>query len=257
MTDERIIAYLLEELPEDDVQRFEEECFAEADGLAQVNCVEEDLIDAYLRNELTPERRQRFEQHYLTTASRQERVSMAAALLRLIDERNAVFQPAVVAPAAELPWTVRCRAFWQRQGWALRAVAAVAVITIIASFVWFAFFRAPAPRTFATLTLTISANNRADGAQAGKVKLPLEADALKISLLLPQQLSPPAHYRVAVENDRGESKSAEVVGVDSQSVLTVIPAAQLARGQYAVKLFAVNSEGTEQRINGSYFFTVE
>ena len=52
MTDERIIAYLLEELPEDDLERFEDECFAQESWPAQINLVEEDLIDAYLRNEL-------------------------------------------------------------------------------------------------------------------------------------------------------------------------------------------------------------
>src|SRR3712207_2093541 len=89
MTDERIIAYLLNELSEEESEQFEDECFAAEAWPPEINLAEEDLIDAYLRNELTAERRQRFEQNYLTTEERQERVRVAAALLHHIDERNA------------------------------------------------------------------------------------------------------------------------------------------------------------------------
>lgn len=256
MTDDRIIAYLLEELPEDDLERFEDECFAQASWPTQIDLAEEDLIDAYLRHELTAERRQRFEQNYLTTAARQARVSMAAALLRHIDERNAAYKTPVAVLPTEHTWAEHFRAFWSRQSWALRAATAIAAVVIIAGTLW--FFRAPSPRSFATLSLTISRSNRAEGVQAGKVKLPPDAEALKISLTLPQPSpSAAAGYRVELENDNSEAKSAEVAGKDAQSVLVVIPAAQLARGQYAVKLFAIQPDGTEQRINGSYFFIVE
>jgi anti-sigma factor RsiW len=219
--------------------------------------VEEDLIDAYLRGELTPERRQRFERYYLTTEARQERVIMAAALLRHIDEYNAASKPAVAAPPTRLTAAERFRAFWNSQTWALRAAASIVVVAVIAGALWLLLFRAPSPRTFATLTLAISNINRAEGAQADKVKLPPDAEALKVSLTLPRQSPPAARYRVELEDDNGETRSVEVVGNDAQSVLVVIPAAQLARGQYALKLFAVKTDGEEQRINGSYFFNVE
>ena len=131
------------------------------------------------------------------------------------------------------------------------------LVAVIAAALWLLFFRAPSPPTFATLTLTVSNINRAEGAQAGKVKLPPDADGLKISLTLPEQSPPAARYRVELENDNGETKPAEVAGIDAQSVLVVVPAAQLARGQYALKLFAIKPDGAEQRISGSYFFIVE
>src|SRR6201989_587549 len=85
MTEERIIAYLLEELPEEEAERFEDECFADESRPEQIKLAEEDLIDEYLRGGLTPERRRRFEENYLTTDARAERVRMAAALLRHVD----------------------------------------------------------------------------------------------------------------------------------------------------------------------------
>ena len=257
MTDEHIIAYLLQELPEEDLERFEDECFAEESWPTQIELAEEDLIDAYLRNELTPERRQSFERNYMTTEARQERVIMAAALLRHVDEYNAASEPAVAAPPAESTWDERFRAFWGGQTWALRTAAAIAMVVVMAAALWLLFPPAPSPPTFATLTLTISNVNRAEGVQADKVKLPPDADGLKISLMLPGQSPQAARYRVELQNDRGETKRAEVEGSDAQSVLVTVPAAELARGQYVLKLFAVNTDGTEQRISGSYFFVVE
>jgi methionine-rich copper-binding protein CopC len=257
MTDERIIAYLLEELPEEESERFEDECFAEENWPAQLSLAEEDLIDAYLRDELTPEQRQRFEHNYLTTEARQERVRMAAALLRRVDEYNAASSAPVAARPPEPSWTERLHAFWNSQHWALRSAAAFSLVAVMAVALWLSLSRAPSPQTFATLTLAVSVNNRAEGAQAGKVKLPLSASALRISLMLPEQLPQASRYRVEWENDRGEAKPLEIAGQDAQSVSVVIPASQLARGQYALKLFAIKADGTEQRTGGSYFFTVE
>jgi methionine-rich copper-binding protein CopC len=259
MTDERIIAYLLEELPEEESEQFEDECFAQDSWPVQLNHVEEDLIDAYLRDELTLERRQRFERNYLTTEARQERVRMAAALLRHVDEYHARAQVnPQSAPVEELTWTNRWHAFWRHQTRTLSAAAALALTALIVGALWFYVSRNGSPQTFVSLILAINkSNNRAEGALASKVKLPLAASALRIFLTLPEQLPQAARYRVELENDRGETKPLEITGRDARSVSVVIPAAQLARGQYALKLFAIKADGTEQRINGSYLFTVE
>jgi hypothetical protein len=257
MTDERIIAYLLEELPQEELEQFEDECFAQESWPAELNLAEQDLMDAYLRGELTQERRQRFEQNYLTTEARQERILIAAALLRHVDEHTAAAQAIIAAQPVEQTWGERLRAFWSSQSWALRAVVAFAVVVIIAGVVWLSIPGTRSPQTFATLTLTSSSSNRAEGVQAEKVKLPLKADALRISLKLPEQLPPAASYRVALENYHRKLESLMIAGQDAQSVSVVIPAAQLARGQYALKLYVTKADNTEQRIPGSYFFVVE
>jgi hypothetical protein len=257
MTDEAIIAYLLEELPEDAVEQFEDECFAQENWPTQISLVEGDLIDDYLRNQLSPERRQRFEQNYLTTEARQERVSMAAALLRHIDECNAVSGPAVAVAAKQPSGIERFRAFWAARTFGFRAVAGIALIAILSGASWLLFFSNPSPRTFATLNLTISSSNRAEGAQIGRIKLPPRTDDLKIALTVPKQSPTAARYRVELENDNRQSKSVEVIGYEDESVLLVIPTVQLSRGQYALKLFAVQTDGSEQRINGSYYFLIE
>lgn len=255
MTDERIIAYLLEELPEQELEQFEDECFAQETWPEQLNLVEEDLIDAYLRAELTQEQRQHFERNYLTSEARKERVIIAAALLRHVDEHQTVATATASIQPTGQTWTERLHAFWNSRTWAIRAVPALIVLLILIGAWWVSRPRGPSPQTFATLTLNISSSNRADGAQAGKVKLPF--DALRISLSIPERLPPAIRYRVELENINGETKPVEIAGQDAQSVSVVIPAEELTRGQYALKLFATKADGSEQRIPGSYFFAVE
>ncbi len=255
MTEERITAYLLAELSEEELARFEDECFAQEEWPAEVNLVEEDLIDDYLRNLLTPEQRLHFEQNYLSTTARMERVKKAAALLRHIDE----YVPAAtaIAPTGHT-WAGRLRAFVGSQTRTPRvAMALVAAVIVIASTAWLALYRdAPPPRSIATLTLSVSNSDRAESTQASRVALMRDNDALKISLRLPDPPAQTLSYRVQVEDDNSEIKSSEIAGQDAQAVSVMLPAAQLAPGQYAVQLFAVKAAGTEQRI-GTYFFIVD
>lgn len=257
MTDERIIAYLLGELPEDESEQFEDECFAQEEWTAQVSLGEEDLIDAYLRGELTPERRQRFEQNYLVTKARQKRVAMAAALLRQVDEYQAASEAAVAARPAALSWAERLRALWNNQGWALRAAASLGAVAILAGILWLALFRGASPKNYAPLILNPGVQDRAEGVQAAKVKFPLNADGLRITLILPERLPPAVRYRVELEDEDGETRPLEVAGQDARSISVVVPASQVARGQYVLNLFTTGADGTEQPVRGGYFFIVE
>lgn len=261
MTDERIIAYLLEELSEEEAERFEEECFAAEDWPDQLTLAEEDLIEDYLREELTPERRKRFEQSYLTTAARLERVRMAAALLRHTDEQRAGAEAVEenvggVSAKKETP-TNWFRNFWSGESWAPRAALALAVLAIIVGGWWLLRPRTPTPQTVAMLTLSVARSDRADGAPVAGVKLPPDARALKVTLLLPEGESSAERYRVELEEAGGERRTLEVTEQDARSVSLEIPSSQLARKQYALRLFAAPTNGPTRRIGGSYFFKVE
>ena len=74
--------------------------------------------------------------------------------------------------------------------------------------------------------------------------------------MIPEAMAPAARYRAELVSGSGETKSFEVAVQDSRSVSVVIPSAQLARGQYVLRLFKSEADGAEQRV-GSYFFNVE
>lgn len=256
MIDERIIAYLLKELPEEELERFEDECFASEEWPAQIGLAEEDLINDYLRNELTPEQRRSFELNYLTTPARVERVRVAAALLHHFDDCAPAAETAVAAaPPVRRTWGERLRAWWGRP-WVPRTAVALASVALVCGG-WLLFRPPSAPKTFATLALTVSNGDRAEGARAGRVKLTPDVDALRIILTLPDTSPTARTYRAQLEDENGAVKLSENVTQEAQSVPVTIPASQLARGRYVLKLFAVQPGGTEQRVPGSYLFNVE
>src|SRR5205085_9066264 len=114
-----------------------------------------------------------FERHFLATPERQQNVRFARALNRYItSEADHELTRAVSQP------------FWTTHTWVRRA-AGVAAIIAVAAVLWFLLPRSQAPKTFAALTLNISPSNREAGARSTRVPFPLNADALKISLQLP------------------------------------------------------------------------
>jgi hypothetical protein len=249
MTDEHIFSYLLGELPEEESERFEEEGSAREDWPEEVRLAEHELVDAYLRDELTPEQRRHFEQNYLITEARLKRVAMAAALIRHVN-------PTPAPTPTEPTWIKSFIAFWGARSWALRAGLAVGAVAVVVGAVWLVRSRATHPQVFATLTLNINVNDdRAEGAQAGRVKLTRNTDALRIYLKLPGQPAA-AGYRVELVNEDGETSPLTVAGRDAESVSVEIPSSHLASGEYALRLFAVRPDGTEQRVSGVYLFTV-
>lgn len=256
---EEIKLYLLGNLSEEIRERVEARLLTEKSFLDELLIVEEELIDDYVTSDLSDGDRLRFEQHFLCTPERQQKLRFALALTRYA---STLPEPVESHPAPEHPadgptWASRLRAFWSSQPRALRAAAALALVVVVAGALWLYRPRTQPVQTFATLTLTVSANNRADALQASGVKLSPDDTALRVYLTLPEPSSPTARYRAELDNDAGETKPFEAAGHDARTVSLVIPSTQLARGRYALRLFTSDAGKAERRINGSYFFTVE
>jgi hypothetical protein len=254
---DRVVSYLLGQMSEEESEQFEDECFAQKHWPSQVKLIEEELIDAYLHHDLSSEQRELFERNYLTTVTRQERVRVVAALLRQVCQRDDVVVEQPVVGRAEGTWAERLKAFWGGRTRGLRVASAVAALVIISGVSWLYLSRVRPPRAVATLRLTSSVINRSEGVQASTVKLPPDADALRVFLTLPERATPAPHYRAELDSEDGETTTLAVEGQDGRAVPVLIPASLLSRGQYAVTLFAVKDGGTEQPAYGTYFFNVE
>lgn len=228
---------------------------------------EEELIDDYLAGTLSAHERSRFEQHFLCTEERRGQLRFAQTLGRYVSAKTGdepveekVEELDVErgqARASAVPsWGERLSSFWGGQGWAARAALALGVAVVVLGALWLVV-KPGTPRTFATLTLAASAGDRAEGVHAEKVGLPLAADALRINLTLPAGTPPAARYRVELLRRGSQAEEIETEGRNERSVSVVVPASHLARGQYALRLFAVAPDGTERRIEGNYFFNAE
>lgn len=237
--------YLLRELDQDQQQRIEQRLLTEDDLFEELEIAEDELIDEYLNEKLSEDERERFEQNFLATPERQQKMRFSRSLNRYL--RTIESQEKATSPFG---WH-----FWSTQNWALPAAAAIAVIVIAAGLFWLS--RQRTPPTIATLTLTISTSTRGEGPQATKVTLPLNAHVLRLRLKLPETSNPARRYRVELLREDGETETLPTIGQDEQSVVVEIPAAQISRGQYALNVYVIKPDGTEERIRGSYLLTVD
>ena len=241
MTDEQIIAYLLQELTEEEAERFEEHCFAQEKWPAdEIDPVEQDLIDAYLRNELSKDRHRRFEEKYLITDARKARVLTAQSFAQ------------VLCPPRKKTLKEWLEALWQRPLVPQTAVA-ILIVAIVAPILVVSLMSA---KTYTRVDLAMASPERGPGPQMEKVKLPLSTDGLEIHLKLPETSTPGAAYRVEWQDIKGNSSELKIDKQDTQSIVVLIRANLLSPGRYALYLFKTNAGETEQRI-GNYFFQAE
>ena len=75
-----IIAYLLGELPEEELQRFERRYLKDDDLFQELNEIEDELIDDYVSGALSAERRAAFEKNFLRSSERRDKVEFAGAI---------------------------------------------------------------------------------------------------------------------------------------------------------------------------------
>lgn len=249
----RVTSYFLGQMSEDESERFEDECLAQKIWPSQIKFVEDDLIDLYLHEELSAEQRRLFERNYLNTEARQERVRVAATLLR----RVCVPAEVIETPAVTQTWADKLKAFW-RGGLTFRTASALIVLVVVVCAAWLYLSRVQRPRIIATLELTNTVIRRSPGVQPRRVELKPDADALRVFLTLPENVAPAPRYRVELDNEEGETTNLDVEGQDARTVTVLIPASRLSHGQlYVLTLFAVRDGGEEQPGYGTYTFAVE
>lgn len=243
----RIRLYLLGQLSDGAGEELEQEILTNGELFEELLMAEDELIDDYLASKLDQNERTRFEQHFLSTPERHEQLRFARALNRHV----------TASTQRENDHSSFWQSFRRSPAFPFRAAVAIVLVALISGLGWFFLNRSQAPQTFATLNLTISQSIRGEGTQVPRITLPLSQDALKIVLRLPDQSPRAGRYRVELESDNGQTKSLETVAPDEQSVTVLIPVSELKRGQYSLKVFAVGSNGADQRINGNYFFMAD
>lgn len=90
MDEAQIVSYLLGDLDENERARLEERFLRDVEYRDLIRSVEDDLVDDYVRGELPPHQRELFEKQFTSHPQRAQKVELARALNRALDERPRV-----------------------------------------------------------------------------------------------------------------------------------------------------------------------
>lgn len=245
--------YLLGKLGGEDLTAFEQQLLTDRKDFEDLlAAAEDDLMDEYVGGQLSNEEREAFEKHYLITPGRHEEIEFARSLDSYLENQYQIRQ--TVSQALPIAQEVNQNRGSQASNltWMLRAAAAVVVFGVIPYVIYQTLPRAP---QYASIELNPSIVTRADGAHRS-VNLG-NADTLRAELNLPREVPANAQYRAQLEGLDDNTSAWLAANVTSHDTVTVdIPANQLRKARYALKLFATSSGQPEQRI-AVYNFTVE
>ena len=138
LNEQKIVSYLLGELPEAEQVEVEDRAFADQKVLQEILAVEQDLVDDYVSGDIPADKLRKFETHFLASAERREKVAFARALATVVNETPAPRETRAVMTAAP-SWWEGLTAFFTRPLTAYSFAAAALVLFAVGS--WLVFDR--------------------------------------------------------------------------------------------------------------------
>lgn len=240
---DKIREYLLGQLSEFEQQKIEERLMIEDDLFEELEISKGELVEEYCAGELAQTEQEWFKHNYLASEEGRERHRFALALDHL---------PRSTSASENANWLTRLRDFFKRHPWSMGTIASASAAVIVVAVL---LSRVGPPQPDVYLTLSLSAPNREEGTLPQKTTLPPNTGYLKVKLLLPQPAEPGIRYRAVLDNKTREM-AVRVTEQSGDSVTVAIPREQLPPGEYALDLYMIKPDGTEQLIPGTYLFNV-
>lgn len=233
-------------MDEAEQERLELRLLTDAAFGEEFDTVVDEIADQYAGNEFNGEERERVEQYFLRSAERQQKVHFARELLqRAATERGGR------RVSAKPGFVESLLAFWRTQSFALRTAASVAMIVVVVGSAFLLLRRDTGPGTLASISLTMITSDRASGTETKSVKLEPGTRAVRVELILPDQVQQTQTHRVELF-DGERSRDLTIAERTEKSLFVEIPANELTRGNYIIHLY-----GDQRRIRGNYSFNVQ
>jgi len=244
--------YLLGELEQSAAERVELRLLADAAFGEEFDVIVNEITDEYVGDELNGDDRKRVQQYFLRATERQNKLRFANELL----ERATVERGPARVVQVEPGMLERVWAFWGSLALLPRFATTFAAIVIVAGVLLLIIPGTRTPGTYAFVNLAISNSERASGPEIKHVRLEPGSPGIRIELALPDQIPPSKNYRVELLDEKQVARNLKIEQQTEAKLVVTIPANEITRGTYFIRVYGVNPDGTEQRIRGSYFFTV-
>lgn len=239
----RIRDYLLGQLQDEELVKIEERLMIEDDLQEELEISKGELIEEYCAGELNRQEHSWFGSRYLATKEGREHHVLTLAL-------ECLQRP---APAPKkLTLGERIKSLFKNPPWAL-ATASLALVVVIGALFFIRQPRGVYAVTLSNTTLTRDNENNSPLPQI--VTLPPNTAELRASLKLPKALPSATRFEAVLDN-RIDRKPVDVVEQHPDVVTVSIPARELPKGEYALELTAINSDGNKEEIPGNYRFSV-
>lgn len=244
----RIREYLLGHLSDEELTKLEERLMVEDDLFEELEISKGELIEEYCAGELNQDDRRWFEHNYLASTEGRQLHALSLAIGCLKHPQPLAQKPVKPQPS----FFEKLAALFTSPRWAVPAMSAVLVLVIAG--IW---LRSRQPRTIVTVALTNTQLSRSNGGESLPPKLNLSPDvaALTALLTLPKSFPQGTRFQALLDNQI-DRRQVKVVDHKDNVITVTIPAADLPRGEYALELTALKSDGTEEAVPGNYRFEV-
>jgi hypothetical protein len=252
--------YLLGQLEQSAAERLELRLLADAAFGDEFDVIVNEITDEYVGDELHGDDKKHVQQYFLRSIERQNKLRFANELLeRATVERSARAQNPVSNRVVQVQPGMfeRVQAFWANLTLLTRFATTFAAIVIVAGVLLLAIPGTRTSGTYAFVNLAISNSERASGPEMKYVRLEPGSPGIRIELALPDQIPQSKNYRVEVLDENKVARNLKIEQQTEAKLVVVVPANEISPGSYFVRLYAENPDGVEQRIRGSYVFTVQ
>jgi hypothetical protein len=234
---------------------------SDAAFIAEFDIVVDEISIRYVAGGFEGEEKERVERYFLRAPERQQKARVVSELLHRASTARSekpAERPAPALAVTDSGLFARVRRLWSTQPLTLGFATTVAMLVIVAGVVWLGRSGRPTAPNFATLTLTnieAERGEQTDRNEVASVTIQPGNDELQIKLLLPSRQTQPQGYHAKLAAPA--SKNLTIISQDGDSVLVTVPTSELKPDRYAIFLFAVDANGREERIRGSYIFRVQ
>ena len=292
-TEETLIKYLLGESTEAEQSQLEQSYFNDAEFFEELSAVRRDLIDAYVRHELSPVQTKRFEQFFKTAAASREQIEFAKALAETADAHHSRTRPVIAEIRSKSTRDIFTRYRLLIVSAAAVVVITIALAIAInalrkmqpeqtdqtklatpqpsaqptpsqAESPQFAVRPgAETPRRVVSpeskpvvATIVLTSDLVRGSSETQKIMIPKSATAVQLRLVV--EAEPMSNYEASIVSLEGRdiSHANNLMRQPSGEVVLTLPAADLAVGDYIIRLVGSTKDNRRQSA-GNYYFRVE